>query len=265
MKNNNNSDLTLIALEGLKQIKNDNLLTQTEKDIIVGTILGDGYLAVSKLVNNNISVSLKYGYANEEYANFVLGKLKNLCNYNIPSISENLDKRYNKTRVSYRFATRVHPSLNYFANLFLKPYFDETKCKYFFHKVIPDQDTLLNLITPRSLAFWIMDDGNQVERGGVTLCTDNFTPEEVTRLKYVLETKFKLVCTIHKKANKHKTKFYYRIYILRESLPLLSSLVSEFMLDSMKYKILFIFKEKIPLSLTKKNIKAREKLAEIKA
>jgi len=255
MKNNNKSDLS--------NIQNDSFLTQTEKDIIVGTILGDASLVTRKLVNNSISVKVSYGYANEEYAKFVLGKLNNLCYLDLPSLCENFDKRYNKKRISYVFATRVHSSLTFFAKLFLKPYFNEKKSKYLNHKVIPDQETLLNLITPRSLAFWIMDDGHQVERGGVTLCTDNFSQEEVNRLKYVLETKFKLVCTIQKKANKHKTKLYYRIYILRDSLPLLSSLVSEFMLDSMKYKI--FFKEKSALSLTKKNIKAREKRAEIKA
>lgn len=260
MINNNNSDFNLI---NLKNIQNDSLLTQIEKDIIVGTILGDGSLLVRNLVRGGISVSLSYCYANEEYAKFVIGTLKNLCNLDIPNKYEGFDKRYNKKRVSYSFYIGVHPSLTYFANLFIKSYFDEKKCKYLNLKVLPDQDTLLNLITPRSLAFWIMDDGHCVKRAGVTLCTDNFSEEEVNRLKYVLETKFKLVCTIHKKANKDKTKKYYRIYIIKESLPLLSSLVSEFMLESMKYKI--FFKEKIPLSLNKRHIRARERRAEIKA
>jgi hypothetical protein len=37
--------------------------------------------------------------------------------------------------------------------------------------------------THRSLAIWIMVDGQQVKRGGVTLCTDSFDLEEVNILK----------------------------------------------------------------------------------
>jgi hypothetical protein len=38
-------------------------------------------------------------------------------------------------------------------------------------------------LTLRSLAFWIMDDGQQVKRGGVTLCTDSFNSKEVNILR----------------------------------------------------------------------------------
>jgi LAGLIDADG DNA endonuclease family len=44
-----------------------------------------------------------------------------------------------------------------------------------------------------------MDDGQEVKRGGVTLCTDNFSYEEVLLLKSVLETNYKITSTIHKK------------------------------------------------------------------
>jgi hypothetical protein len=44
-------------------------------------------------------------------------------------------------------------------------------------KVIPTN--IADHLTPRSLAFWIMDDGQQVKRGGVTLCTDSYSEEEV--------------------------------------------------------------------------------------
>ena len=37
----------------------------------------------------------------------------------------------------------------------------------------------MELPADSSLAFWIMDDGQQVKRGGVTLCTDSFDLEEV--------------------------------------------------------------------------------------
>lgn len=100
-----------------------------------------------------------------------------------------------------------------------------------------------------------MDDGHKYKRGGITLCTDSFTLKEVTRLVKVLELKFKLNCTIHNKKSNDGTRYYHRIYIRYSSLPLLYSLVVEYMCKEMLFKIKF--KNKNPLSLKPKNIKAR--------
>lgn len=106
-----------------------------------------------------------------------------------------------------------------------------------------------------------MDDGMEVKKGGLTLCTDNFTLEEVERLITILINKFNLSCTLHSKKNKDKSRVYYRIYISKLSLPLLQSLVSEFMLPSMLYKINLDVplknRDEKNLSQTPKAIKAR--------
>ena len=48
-------------------------------------------------------------------------------------------------------------------------------------KIVPEN--IAELLTPRSIAFWIMDDGQQVKKGGVTLCTDSFKSDEIDKLK----------------------------------------------------------------------------------
>lgn len=78
------------------------------------------------------------------------------------------------------------------------------------------------------------DDGQYVKRGGVTLCTDNFSIGEILLLKSILEDKYNLQCTIH---NKNPEKGYYRIYISGKSLPALRELVGELMHPSMVYKL----------------------------
>lgn len=93
------------------------------------------------------------------------------------------------------------------------------------------------MITPVSLAFWIQDDGAYVEKGGLTLCTDNFTLNDENTLKTVLETKFNLICTIQTKRFSNRDKTYYRIYISAKSLPLLKDLVLKFMHKQMHYKL----------------------------
>ena len=102
------------------------------------------------------------------------------------------------------------------------------------NKIIP-----LNIaehLTARSLAFWIMDDGQQVKRGGVTLCTDSFNTEEVSLLREALTNKFNLVTSIHHKTGKNGS-IYERIYINKSSLDKIKPLLKEHFHDTMLYKI----------------------------
>ena len=101
-------------------------------------------------------------------------------------------------------------------------------------KIIP-----LNIaehLTARSLAFWIMDDGQQVKIGGVTLCTDSFNTEEVSLLREALTNKFNLVTSIHHKTGKNGS-IYERIYINKSSLDKIKPLLKEHFHDTMLYKI----------------------------
>ena len=102
------------------------------------------------------------------------------------------------------------------------------------NKIIP-----LNIaehLTARSLAFWIMDDGQQVKRGGVTLCTDSFNTEEVSLLREALTKKFNLVTSIHHKTGRNGS-IYERIYINKSSLDKIKPLLKKHFHDTMLYKI----------------------------
>ena len=56
-----------------------------------------------------------------------------------------------------------------------------------------------------------MDDGQQVKRGGVTLCTDSFDLEEVNILKEALKLNFNLDTNIHhKKVKPFMKEFIYQ-------------------------------------------------------
>lgn len=72
-----------------------------------------------------------------------------------------------------------------FGNLFSKFSYSEEINKFTYQKILPDFDSLFEIVTPGALAYWICDDGLQVKKGGVTLCTDNFSKEEVLLLKSV--------------------------------------------------------------------------------
>jgi hypothetical protein len=79
-----------------------------------------------------------------------------------------------------------------------------------------------------------MDDAQFNKKGGLTLCSDSFTLNEVILLKDTLFDNFNLICSIH---IKNILKGQYRIYISKKSLNNLQSLTNNYIIDSMKYKI----------------------------
>lgn len=81
-----------------------------------------------------------------------------------------------------------------------------------------------------------MDDGQQVKRGGVTLCTDSFNPNEISLLRQALSDKFSLSTSIHTKKGGNEA-IYERIYINKSSLEDIKPLLLEHMHESMLYKI----------------------------
>jgi hypothetical protein len=78
-------------------------------------------------------------------------------------------------------------------------------------KIIPNN--LMDLLTERGLAYWIMDDGYKYSKG-LYICTDSYTFEETEFLCDILRTKFGLEC------NPHKYRDTFRIYIFSKSAPL---------------------------------------------
>lgn len=205
-------------------------IKQTQKDIICGTLLGDSKVIANK--NKTASIFFEQSESHKLYLSYIFAEMGNLVNKTELIEQKRLDKRYNKVNVSYWFSTKSTEILYPFYTLFYKETEDTNK----YYKIVPD--CIYELLSPRALAYWICDDGSKVKRGGVTLCTDSFTQQEVLTLKYVLEAKFNLICTIHKKKNRTGNgRIYYRIYISGRSLPLLVSLVQEYMHPSMLYKI----------------------------
>lgn len=125
-------------------------------------------------------------------------------------------------------------------------------------KVLPP--IIEKLLTPCALAYWIMDDGQYVKNGGLTLCTDNFTSRvydrprvgyklaqcpppgrgrlEVAALKTILENKYGLLCTLHNKKGKDRIYIsFYQPEVGNRSLPFLKALVLPYMHPNFKYKL----------------------------
>lgn len=195
------------------------------RDMLIGVLLGDAHIGRTGI--DKAYITFEQSKKKIEYITY-LHKLTRESGFDLEEL-----KTY--TRKDVRYSNRINESLYFRTNSLeeLKPFADlflniEGK------KIIPTN--IDDYLTPRSLAFWIMDDGQQVKRGGVTLCTDSFKSSEVSLLREALLDKFNISSSIHNKKGKNDS-IYERIYINKESLDEFKPLLKEHMHNSMLYKI----------------------------
>lgn len=203
-------------------------MTKIIKEMLTGVLLGDAH--IRRVGVDKAFISFEQSKQKSDYLLY-LHKLISEGGFEVgePKEYSREDYRYpQRLTESLYFRTKSLSEFKSLADLFLD---NEGK------KVIPAN--IADLLTPRSLAFWIMDDGQQVKRGGVTLCTDSFKSEEISILRNALSSKLNLTTTIHKKKNTKSSseEFYERIYISKPSLVEIKPLLKEHMHDSMLYKI----------------------------
>lgn len=142
--------------------------TQRQKDIALGSLLGDAYLRPS---GNSYSLSFTHGEKQKEYLEWKLSEFENFV--------ATKEFRVRKTNFrgnspTYSFSTITHPYLLALRGLC---YPDGVK------RVSRDW---LELLSSLSLAVWYMDDGSLNRRyGTIVLCTNCFSfHEQTTMIEY---------------------------------------------------------------------------------
>lgn len=194
----------------LSQFALDNIfLTEIQKEIIIGIMLGDGYI---NKPNNTPKIQHVQGYVHLSYSLFLFQFLAPLCNH-FPSLVQQRDGSF-----SLNIHTRCLACLNPIYDLFIVNGI----------KQIP-----LNIgdwLTPRSLAFWSMDDGSASE-SGFYLNTLSFSFENQLILQKVLKLKFNLDTNIHKHGDK------FKLYIVAKSMVTFKCLVLPYFHTSFYYKL----------------------------
>lgn len=181
-------------------------LSEKQKSLIEGCLLGDGYMRCKTNAHLQITHSIKQkDYVDWKYqvlSEFVLTPPKSY--------------KGNGTRIGYRFFTR---SLPIFTNYFFRFYKKQ--------KIIPRN---LNL-TALTLAVWYMDDGSKSGRS-CYLNTQNFTSADQEFLISILQKKYNL------QARRDKDKKYFRLRFTFEDSQKFVRIIEPYILPSMQYKIL---------------------------
>ncbi len=184
-------------------------LTQLERSIIVGSLLGDGYLRIVP-GRKNALLEINHSFSQKDYVDWKYKMLKNLC------LSAPKKRQGNGGRIAYRFNTRQHKELT---NLFRLFYRDGKK-------VIP-RNLKLN---PMMLAVWYMDDGSKCRESDVYLNTQQFDiADQQKGLKSLL--------SLGIESSLNRDKQYRRIRIKKSSLPNFFKLIRPNIIRSMKYKL----------------------------
>ena len=181
-------------------------LTEEQKSIITGKLLGDGSLR-RKL---NTLLEINHSYKQKDYVFWQYEKFKNFVG-TPPKL-----RKSGVNRFSYRFTTLSTSELNRF--------YDE-----FYSNGSKSIPTALNL-NGLSLAIWFMDDGSR-DRKSVYLNTQQFNVADQVILLTALN-KMQL------NASLNKDKCYFRIRLRLESMARFKNLVNPFLIESMRYKLL---------------------------
>lgn len=200
--------------EVCSRYKSSFILSRLQKDVLVGTLLGDGGL---RFRGNECRLHIKHGIKQLSLVNYKWKIFADITTMKVNVFSQAVGKNV------YQFAefvTLTHPEFTKYYRLFY------TSSR----KVVPSIISQL-LVNPISLAVWFMDDGS-ADYAGASLQTHSFTKEEVEQLMETIRLNFRIETT--KKMNKGK----WVIYFPKASMSRLQRAVEGHLLEDFKYKLI---------------------------
>lgn len=200
-------------LDSRKFRRNNINISQSQKEILFGTLLGDGN--IQKQHANSYSGRFNHSVKQLEYCRFLQNKLSEITT-NVREYSV-LNKNGKEYQCCY-FSLRNNYQLKDFYNLF---YIDGKK----------DIPYNLELLTPQAMAYWFMDDGSASSNCTISIATCSFSLEGLIRLKQYLLDTYELNTTINKE---------FKLYFSAESGRKFYQLVQEYIIPEMMYKFKFI-------------------------
>nr|AAL34375.1 unknown [Lobochlamys segnis]ALO21042.1 putative LAGLIDADG homing endonuclease [Lobochlamys segnis] len=201
----------------IRNMKEDIELTEEQREIIVGTLLGDCHLETQ---NNGQTYRLLVEQSKKQHGPFVMHlyeKFKPLVR------TPPVEKKNNLS-----FKTLSIGPLRYYGQIF----YQEGK------KVVPKN--IHKYLTDRSLAYWYMDDGalKGKDRSGKRIHTESFTKEEVYTLRDILISKgIDTSVNAQNRIYKGVNKCYHILYITASGDKMFTERIRPYVIDCMLYKL----------------------------
>lgn len=193
-------------------------LTDRQRAIIVGLLLGDGHLETQ---NNGRTYRLKveHGSAQADYVHWLFKELREWIPAEKPYVKIRKDGVQN-----VGFTTYSHGSLRFYGQQFY-----EGK-----RKRMPM--IIQKMIEPISIAVWFMDDGSRKSAKHQTyiLHTLGYSKSDLELAQAMFEKRFGIKAVLHRQKEK-----YWRMYIPTESARKFESLIREYVspIQSVQHKL----------------------------
>lgn len=182
----------------------DQQLTSRQRGIIIGSLLGDGYLVAT---TRGFAFRVNHSIRQKDYVDWKYSELESLTN--------SPPKQYEE---SYYFRTVSHD------------FFCELR-QMFYHgaqKILPPH--VYDWMNPMVFSVWLMDDGAK-DKGQLRLNTQSFSKRENERLICVLKAKLGIT------ANLNRDKDRFRLRIQAVSMPRVRRITAPYIIPSMQYKL----------------------------
>ena len=188
------------------------MLTEKQKELIIGSLLGDGYL-------EKRGESVRFGFSQSKqrvfYVKWKYEQLRDLVSEPIKCY-EYIDHRTGKKYGLCSFKTRAHPWFSEIYPLFYKD-----------GKTVPSD--IKKMLTPFAVAVWYMDNGS-LSRGAPIFNTQSYSVSDLFKLCSALK-KF------HITANLNRDRKGYRLRILKRHAARFRELVEPYILQEFLYKL----------------------------
>lgn len=193
-------------------------LSNVQREVLVGILLGDGHLE-SRSNNRSFRLKVEQSAKHRAYVEHLFHVFENWTTSPVKFKVRKTSGRSSST--SCWFRTKSDVSFRFYFHQF----YSAGK------KSVPK--LIHRWLTPRSIAYWYMDDGSIKSRQskGVIFNTKGFEKPGVELLIDVLNSKFDLLSTLRRQ------KDGWQIYVSGKSFETFHEIVDPFILEDMRYKI----------------------------
>lgn len=192
-------------------------LSQKQREIIIGTLLGDGHLESDGFKASRLQI--KQCEFKKEYVFWLYEEFKNLVK---------TPPQQRKDNGQWYFSTRSIVELDSYRKIFY-----ENR-----RKLVPVNIREL-FVSPLSLAVWFMDDGSLDYRVrshySFNLSTDSFTIDEVRLLQEVMEKEFGIQTSIQTPSCRGKK--YVKLYIGKSGRDMFLKTINPYIISCFSYKL----------------------------
>lgn len=205
-------------------------LTKRQREILVGTLLGDSHLETQNH-GKTYRLKVEHSFKQKEYVDWLYGEFKDWV-LSSPKVRERFVQLRTVSGVyaKYYFNTLGVGSLRFYAQQFYVGG----------KKVVPR--LIHKWLTPLALAVWYMDDGSikSNHHRTVFLNTQGFATRDLRVLQKALLEKFGIKTQL--RADRHQQQ----IYFLTETVDKFLTMIERYIIPSMRYKLPKVWVTQLP-------------------